>query len=37
MRLIPAYSWPGLCSMAANMTPIQSPPDPKPISVRAPK
>ena len=37
MRLIPAYSLPGLRSREAKVTPIQSPPDPKPIRVRAAK
>ena len=36
-RLMHMYSWLGQRSSVSNVTPIQTPPDPRPISVRAAK
>jgi hypothetical protein len=35
MRLMHRYSWPGQYASVANVTPIHSPPEPRPISERA--
>ena len=37
MRLMQRYSWPGQRSSVSKVTPIQMPPDPRPIRRRARK